>query len=101
MSVIVSAPSQHRQKAKQQHLVEGIQHLSRLPRVRQIVEIAQKDNRLSERLTIGSNAIHRKHPLANQRTSTDSALQTLVIYFFTRLPWRGRAIALGDHQRAS
>jgi len=79
-------PSQQRQKAKQQHLVQGIQHRPRLPRVRQIVEIAQKDNRLSERLTIGSNASHRKHPLANQRTSTDSALQTLVTYFFTRLP---------------
>ena len=79
-------PGQHGEQAKQQHLVERIHHLRALPMVRQILEIAQKDNRLGNRLAIGAPGIHRNHPPANQRTSTDSPFQRVVTRSFTRLP---------------
>jgi hypothetical protein len=69
---------QHRKQAQQQHLSQGVHHLAALPRVRQVFEMAQEDNRLRDRLIITGRHIHRNHPLANQRISTDSALQPLV-----------------------
>ncbi len=87
-------PGQHGQQEKQQHLGQGVHDLPRLPRIRQILEIAQKNNRLSERSTLSGNIIHPTHPPANQRISTDSALQTLVTHFFTRLPCASRTIPL-------
>jgi len=35
-------PSQHRQQTQQQHLIERIDHLAELARVRQILEVIQK-----------------------------------------------------------
>ena len=45
-------PGQHRQQTQQQHLVERINHLAALPRIRQILEIVQKNNGFAERPTI-------------------------------------------------
>lgn len=39
---------QHRQQAEQQHLVERVDHLAALARVRQTLEMRQKDNRFAE-----------------------------------------------------
>ena len=74
-------PGQHRQKAQEQHLGQRVHHLPALPDVRQILEIAQKDNCLGERPAINRQLVHRYRPLANQRTSTDSALQHIVTLF--------------------
>jgi hypothetical protein len=61
-------------------------HLAHLTRVRQILEMMQKDNRLAKR-----PSLLRRLPIAvllraNQRTATDSALYPFVTLFFTRLP---------------
>ena len=74
-------PGQHRQKAQKQHLGQRVHHLSALPDVRQILEIAQKDNCLGERPAVNRQLADRYRPLANQRTSTDSALQPVVTQF--------------------
>ncbi len=52
-------PRQHRQKAQQQHLRERIDHLAGLPRVRQILEIVQENNRLVERRQLRIRPPHR------------------------------------------
>ena len=52
-------PRQHRQKAQQQHLRERIDHLAGLPRVRQILEIVQENNRLVERRQLQIRPPHR------------------------------------------
>jgi hypothetical protein len=37
-------PGQHRQQAQQQHLIQRINHLARLPRVRKPLKILKKNN---------------------------------------------------------
>jgi hypothetical protein len=56
-----------------------------LPRVRQILEVTQKNNRLAKRRE-PRRRFHRILRIANQRIATDSALQAFVTNFFTRLP---------------
>src|SRR5580704_17743417 len=43
------ATGEHGQQTQQQHLAERIEHLAGLPRVRQILEVIQKNNRLTKR----------------------------------------------------
>jgi hypothetical protein len=77
---------QHCKQTHQQHLVERIDHLAGLPRVRQILEVTQKNNRLAKRRE-PRRRFHRILRIANQRITTDSALQAFITNFFTRLPW--------------
>ena len=81
------SPGQHRQKAQQKHLIERIHHLAALARVRQILEIAQKDDRFAKRPQSAALRVHRILRQPNQRITTDSALQPFVTHSFTRLPW--------------
>src|SRR4249920_3223522 len=76
---------QHREQTQQQHLGERIDHLAGLARVRQILEVTQKNNRLAERPKASRRHFHRILRIANQRITTDSALQPFVTSFFTRL----------------
>jgi hypothetical protein len=41
-------PRQHRHKAQQQHLVERVDHLATLPRVRQRLKVVKEDKRLAQ-----------------------------------------------------
>jgi hypothetical protein len=77
---------EHAKQRKKQHLIKRIDDLSRLPRIRQNVEITQKDavSAISPKSAsaIPSIASH----LPNQWGTTDSAIQTIVTNSFTRLP---------------
>jgi hypothetical protein len=53
--------------------------------------VIQKNNRLTKRSRFPRRHFHRILRIANQRITTDSALQPFVTDFFTRLPWRGHA----------
>jgi hypothetical protein len=89
---------QHGEQAQQQHLVERVDHLAALARVRQTLEIAQENDRFVESATIPRTIprtiFHRRPPQPNQKTPTDSALQRFVTLAFTRLPWKGPFISL-------
>src|SRR4051812_1468144 len=74
---------QNRQQAQQQHLVERVDHLAALPRVRQRSKMIQKNNRLAQ----SPCRVHRAAPSPNQRRSMDSELYPVVTHSFTRLPW--------------
>jgi len=79
-------PGQHSQQAQKQDLGQRIHHLAALARVRQILEIAQKNNRLPKRRATFRLAAHHRAPTANQWNTTDSAHHSLVTPSFTRLP---------------
>ena len=55
-----------------------------------IPEIIQKNDHLTDRRHITHSVLQKP----NQRTSTDSPIQTLVTHSFTRLPWGGPHVAL-------
>jgi hypothetical protein len=72
---------QDRQQSQQQNLVEPIGHLARLPMVRHVFEIIEKNSGLEIRRRRRRQNIHRPAPLTNQRMPTDSALQPFVTNF--------------------
>ena len=49
---------QHGEQAQQQDLIEGVEHLGLLARVRQVFEKPQKNNRFSKRTTVLARAFH-------------------------------------------
>ena len=55
-------PSQHGEQTQQQHFVERIDHLAGLAVVRQIAEMTQKTNRLSQRAAVRCRPFHRRPP---------------------------------------
>src|SRR5262249_59378156 len=77
--------SKHGKQTHQQHFRERIDDLAALSRVRKILEILQKNNRLGYSPSRCS-PVHRIPRRSNQRITTDSALYHFVTYFFTRLP---------------
>ncbi len=83
-------PGQHRQKAKQQNLVERIHHLAGLPRVRNIAEILQKNNALANRPV----HLHRDLPCPIRGHPSIQNFHLPVTNSFTRLPWLKSAIGL-------
>jgi hypothetical protein len=75
-------PRQNRQQADQQHLIERVDHLAPLPRVRQRPEMIKKNNRFIQ----STRRVHHATPLPNQRRPMDSELYPIVTHSFTRLP---------------
>ena len=72
---------QDRHESQQQNLVEPIGHLARLPMVRHVFEIIEKNSGLEIPRRRRRQNIHRPAPLTNQRMPTDSALQPFVTNF--------------------
>jgi hypothetical protein len=62
---------QHGKQAQQEHLIERVDHLIALARVRQILEMAQENDRLVECTIIHHAIFHRRPPQMSQRTQTD------------------------------
>jgi hypothetical protein len=61
---------QDRQQAQQQHLIERVDHLATLPRVRQRLEMIKKNNRFVQ----SPRRVHHASPLPNQWPPMDSEL---------------------------
>ena len=88
-------PRQHRQKAQQQHLRERIDHLAGLPRVRQILEIVQENNRLVERRQLRiPPAPSLVLPNPNQETTTDFSTPSVCHELLHPIALRSGLIAL-------
>ena len=64
-------PGQHREQTQQQHLVERVRHLALLARVRQILEMTQKNNRLVKCRTVRRRVVHRRPPPIESRIAID------------------------------
>jgi hypothetical protein len=58
-----------------------------LPGVRQILEIAEEDNRFAKRPGFISRTLHRNPPIGESVDFDDSELWRIVQNFFARLPW--------------
>jgi hypothetical protein len=65
---------QHGEQAQKQDLVERISHFAALARILEILEIAQKNNRLGECRTVHCRAVHDHSPSSESRVGIDSAL---------------------------
>nr|WP_246206830.1 hypothetical protein [Methylocystis heyeri] len=77
---------QHREQAQEQDLIERINDLAGLTRVRHIFEIYKKNRRFDQSRIVRARMVRRPFSVSNQRMSTDSAQFRSVTYFFTRLP---------------
>jgi hypothetical protein len=53
---------QHREQAQQQHLLQRVDHLSALTRVRQILEVIEKHDRFAEHAAVARRIVHRHPP---------------------------------------
>ena len=75
------------EQAQQQNLVERIFDLATLPGVRQILEIAEEDNRFTKRPDFISRTLHRNPPIRESVDFDDSERDSIVQNFFARSPW--------------
>ena len=80
-------PGQNRQQTQKQNFGQRIIHLPNLPLIRHILEMVQKTRCFSNYGKSRPIGIHHHPPPAAQWMTTDSALQSFVTDFFTRLPW--------------
>jgi hypothetical protein len=81
MSIMVSAPAKTASRHKKQNLVEGVDNLGALARVRQILEMIQENNRLAKRSTVRLNLVHLRPPCESEgfdRFSTSSHCHELL-----------------------
>ena len=74
--------AQHREEAKEEKLVQFVEHLRGLTGIRQVFEMTQEDDGFGDRGLVGGGLGHWRSPWENRRTATDSALYP----FVTRIP---------------
>ncbi len=76
---------QHGKQAQEEDFVERVGYLALLVRILQVFEIAQKNDRLVKRGTIGRWIFHGCPRISEFRGVIDSAPYRFVTYSFTRL----------------
>src|SRR4051812_49028639 len=81
---------QRGRQAQQQDLLKGIGDLALLTRVRQVLEVRQKSNRLGNRRHNRVAVVHDPFLPRESKERIDSALYGFVTTLFTRLPWQVR-----------